>query len=73
MKPNILKIYFYTFISLIFGITFGIKLMEKGESGAEKLYRELGNKIEEFKTIAKEENKHEEELIEIIEEESFNL
>ncbi|NLU27297.1 MAG: rubrerythrin family protein [Hungateiclostridium thermocellum] len=73
MKPNILKIYFYTFISLIFGITFGIKLMEKGESGAEKLYRELGNKIEEFKTIAKEENKHEEELIEIIEEEKLQF
>jgi len=47
--------------------------MEKGESGAEKLYRELGNKIEEFKTIAKEENKHEEELIEIIEEEKLHL
>jgi len=39
----------------------------------EKLYRELGNKIEEFKTIAKEENKHEEELIEIIEEEKLQF
>jgi len=49
MKPNILKIYFYTFISLIFGITFGIKLMEKGESGAEKLYRNLGIKLRNLK------------------------
>jgi VIT1/CCC1 family predicted Fe2+/Mn2+ transporter len=73
MKPNTLKVYFYTFISLIFGVTFGIKLMEKGESGAEKLYRRLGKNIEEFKIIANEENKHEEELIGIIEEEKLQF
>ena len=73
MKPNILKVYFYTFISVIFGITFGIKLMEKGEGNSEKLYGELGNNIEEFKTMAKEENKHEKELIEIIEEEKLQF
>lgn len=68
-KPNPLKIFFYTFISMIFGITFGIKLMEKGEESSEKLYRELGNNIEEFKRIAMEEEKHEKELIGMIEEE----
>ena len=73
MKPNILKVYFYTFISVIFGITFGIKLMEKGESSSEKLYGELGNNIEEFKIISNEENKHEKELIEIIEEEKLQF
>jgi len=73
MKPNVLKVYFYTFISLIFGITFGIKLMEKGEDAAEKVYAELGKNIEEFKSISKEENKHEKELIEIIEEEKLQF
>jgi len=72
-KPNILKIYFYTFVSIIFGITFGIKLMEKGEEGAEKLYSELGNKIEEFKNIANEEDKHEKGLVGIIEEERLKF
>jgi VIT1/CCC1 family predicted Fe2+/Mn2+ transporter len=72
-KPSALKIYFYTFISIIFGLTFGIKLMEKGEESSEKLYRELGEHIEEFKRIALEEDKHEKELIDIIEEERLKF
>ncbi|HHY81459.1 MAG TPA: rubrerythrin family protein [Clostridiales bacterium] len=73
MKPNILKIYFYTFISLVFGITFGIKLMERGEESSEKLYRELAGNIEEFKKVANEEDNHEKELVEIIEEERLKF
>ena len=72
-KPDILKVYFYIFISIIFGITFGIKLMEKGEKGAEKLYRELGKSIEDFRRISREEDKHEKELIGIIEEERLQF
>lgn len=72
-KPDILKVYFYIFISIIFGITFGIKLMEKGEKGAEKLYRELGKSIEDFRRISREEDKHEKELVGIIEEERLQF
>ena len=43
-KPNTLKIYFYTFISMIFGITFGIKLMERGRKFG-KSYTENSGKI----------------------------
>jgi VIT1/CCC1 family predicted Fe2+/Mn2+ transporter len=68
-KPSSLKIFFYIVVSMVFGITFGIKLMEKGEESSEKLYRELGEKNEEFKRIAREEDEHEKELVEIIEEE----
>lgn len=72
-KPNALKVWFYTFVSVVFGITFGIKLMERGEKGAEQLYRELANNIEEFKRIAEDEDKHERELIGIIEEERLQF
>jgi VIT1/CCC1 family predicted Fe2+/Mn2+ transporter len=72
-KPNTLKIFFYTVISIIFGLTFGIKLMEKGEESSEKLYRELGDAIEEFKRIATEEEEHEKELVGIIEEERLKF
>jgi len=72
-KPNTLKVRFYTLISIIFGITFGIKLMERGERDSEKLYAELGEKIEEFKRIANDEDRHEKELIEIIEEERLQF
>ena len=73
IKPNKLKVIFYTLISLIFGITFGIKLMERGEESSENLYKELANKIDEFNTIANDEDKHEKELIEIIEEERLKF
>jgi len=72
-KPNKLKIYFYVFISVVFGITFGIKLMEKGEGNAEKVYEELGKQFDEFRKIAEEEDKHEKELIGIIEEEKLEF
>ena len=72
-KPNALKVHLYTFISLVFGITFGIKLMEKREKGAENLYRELADRIPEFKRMAEEEDKHERDLIGIIEEERLQF
>ncbi len=72
-KPNSLKVFFYTFISMIFGVTFGIKLMEKGERGAEKVYSELGKDIEEFRKMAEDEDKHEKELVGIIEEEKLKF
>lgn len=72
-RPNPLKVFFYTFISIIFGITFGIKLMERGEASSEKLYRELGDNIEEFKRIAIEEDRHEKALVGIIEEERLKF
>jgi len=73
IKPCIFKICFYTFISIVFGITFGIKLMEKGEESAESLYRKLGESIDEFKQIAVDEDNHEKELVEIIEEERLKF
>ena len=36
-KPNLLKVWFYTFVSTLLGITFGIKLMERGEKSSEKV------------------------------------
>jgi VIT1/CCC1 family predicted Fe2+/Mn2+ transporter len=59
----------YYLISKIFGITFGIKLMEKGEERAQVSYDELSKFIPEAKAIEEDENKHENELISLIDEE----
>ena len=68
-KPDRFKIWFYTFISMIFGITFGIKLMENGEGKAEISYKEISEFIPEAENIAHEEEEHEKELIGLIDEE----
>lgn len=69
VKPNKFLIKWYYFIARIFGITFGIKLMEKGEEGAQKAYSKFANDIPEIKQIIEEEDAHEKALIDLIDEE----
>ncbi len=38
VKPSWLKVWFYYGIAIVFGITFGIKLMEQGEEDAQETY-----------------------------------
>jgi len=69
VKPNMFKVKWYYFISRIFGITFGIKLMEGGENKAQKNYDKMLANIPEAKKIMDEEHVHENALIEMIDEE----
>ena len=71
VKPSKFNLWKYLFISRIFGITFGMKLMEKGEQKAQISYRELYEFAPEVKAIEEEEEKHEKELINLIDEEKL--
>lgn len=70
IKPDKLKIFFYTNISRIFGLNFGLKLMEKNERGAEVLYK--NSQIESLSYLTSSEKEHEDKLISMIEEEKLN-
>ncbi len=69
VKPDWLKVYFYYCLSVIFGITFGIKLMEKGEEKAISGYSELAHYYPPLYDIIKDEEEHEKQLIGMINEE----
>lgn len=69
VKPNMFNLWKYYLISKIFGITFGIKLMEKGEENAQLAYQKLSKAVPSVKNIIKDENKHEKQLINLIDEE----
>jgi VIT1/CCC1 family predicted Fe2+/Mn2+ transporter len=69
VSPDSLKVLKYFYISRIFGLTFGIKLMESGEKGAQKAYNAISEFVPEAKIISGEENGHEKELIGMIDEE----
>ncbi|MEO0156766.1 MAG: VIT1/CCC1 transporter family protein [candidate division WOR-3 bacterium] len=69
LKPDGLKIFFYVGIARIFGINFGLKLMEKGEDLAQQTYDEIKKVAPEIDNIIKDENRHENELISLIKEE----
>lgn len=72
LKVDKFRVFFYVFISKVFGLTFGIKLQEKGEEVAQSNYKQLINSIPEMKEIIEAEEKHETELIDMINEESLS-
>jgi len=69
VKPNKIYVLFYTWVSKIFGITFGIKLMEKREEAAHKTYTKICKVIPEAVKIVDDEDEHEKMLISMINEE----
>ncbi len=69
IAPSKLKTYLFLFISRVFGLTFGIKLLEKGEEEAQKQYDGIKNDLPDAERIVKDENEHEAQLINMIDEE----
>lgn len=69
LKPRRIRIFFYILASYIFGYTFVIKLLEKSEDAGIELYKKETEKIPEIKQILREEEIHEQELIEMLDEE----
>lgn len=69
VQPRWFFVWFYYFISVAFGFTFGIKLMEQGEQAAQKNYASVSNVIPEAEKFQHEENVHEERLINMLDEE----
>ena len=53
------------------GLTFGVKLMEKGEGMAQDSYNNLKSLSEEVQGVIEDEEKHEQELLNIINEEKL--
>jgi VIT1/CCC1 family predicted Fe2+/Mn2+ transporter len=71
VKPSKFKLWKYYLISRIFGLTFGIKLMEKGEELAQATYDNIAKVLPVAKKIEEDENRHEKALIALIDEEKL--
>ncbi len=69
VKPNKLKILLYILIAKTFGITFAIKLMERGEDHDILSYKKFSEAFPVAKEIARDEEEHEKELTNLINEE----
>jgi VIT1/CCC1 family predicted Fe2+/Mn2+ transporter len=69
VHPKRGKIFFYRLIARLFGYTFAIKLMERGEDEASDQYDKIASEVSEAKKIAAEEQTHEYELICMLDEE----
>jgi VIT1/CCC1 family predicted Fe2+/Mn2+ transporter len=69
VQPRWFFVWFYYLISVVFGFTFGIKLMERGEQNAQKNYADISSTIPEAAKFQHEEDVHEEQLINMLDEE----
>jgi len=69
VKPDRLTVWKYYLISRLFGLTFGIKLMEKGEERAQTIYERISDFMPVAKKIVEDEDIHEKQLIDLIDEE----
>jgi VIT1/CCC1 family predicted Fe2+/Mn2+ transporter len=68
VRPSKFMVFKYYLISRVFGLTFGLKLMERGEEDAQVNYREMGLKSADVDKIINEENEHEEKLLKMLDE-----
>lgn len=69
MKPERAKVLKYTLLARIFGFTFAVKLMEKGEEAAQEEYDLLAQEVKESIAIRQQEEEHEAALLEMLDEE----
>ena len=69
MKPQKFKVFKYTMIARVFGFTFAVKLMERGEENAQAEYELLSKEVEESVVIRQQEEEHEKALLEMLDEE----
>lgn len=71
VKPERAKIWLYYVTSRLFGFTFGVKLLERGEHDAQEEYDTLKAWIPEAEEIMRVEQEHEEALIALLDEEKL--
>lgn len=68
ITPDWKRVWFYYLVSRIFGLTFGIKLMERVEGRASWTYESLIPVLPEAEQIMDQEKRHESEIIALIDE-----
>lgn len=68
ISPGRLKVWFYSLVSMLFGFTFGVKLMEKGEQRAHDVYSRIPGSFKEINGIIRDEEEHEQALISLLDE-----
>jgi vacuolar iron transporter family protein len=69
VKPNRVKVMFYVVISKLFGLSFGLKLMERGEILASLFYNSCKEGEVDLSALSMDEQKHEKALLDILSEE----
>ena len=73
MKPEAGKVFKFTLLARLLGFTFAVKLMERGEEGAQDEYALLLEEVEESTSIRAAEEEHETALLAMLDEEGCSM
>jgi VIT1/CCC1 family predicted Fe2+/Mn2+ transporter len=71
-RPSTFKVAWTVFCARVFGVTFTLKSMERGENTASRTYREILKTYPQLAMIADDEDRHESELIGMLNDERLN-
>lgn len=71
VKPYRFSLFKFFWVARLFGLTFGIKLLERAEAHAQEVYDRLQPGVPEVDTLLRDEEEHEQQLIGMIEEEGL--
>jgi len=72
MKTQKGKVFLYTLLARVFGFTFAVKKMERGEENAQDRYELLTQEVEESIFIRQQEEAHEQALLGMLDEERLH-
>jgi VIT1/CCC1 family predicted Fe2+/Mn2+ transporter len=66
VRPSWIRVNFFYYLARIFGLSFGLKFMERDEGLAIQLYNEMRNEHPQLAKMIKEEQEHEQKLLSLI-------
>ncbi|MDD4319167.1 MAG: VIT1/CCC1 family protein [Candidatus Peribacteraceae bacterium] len=69
IRPQRWKVWIYATVTSLLGLSFTLRFMEKGESLAQDFYDELSAAVPEAAAVIQDEQRHEEEMLALIDEE----
>lgn len=69
--PSSLQVFFYVWLARLLGLTFATRQLERNEKDVSEVYLRYSN-LENFADMARDEEKHEQQLIGLINEERLN-
>jgi VIT1/CCC1 family predicted Fe2+/Mn2+ transporter len=69
VRPSRWQVFKYLWLARLFGMTFSFKLMERGEGQAQLTYERIARSIPEARRVADDEDRHEQELLGLLDEE----
>lgn len=72
VQPSKMQIFFYSVLSFFFGLSFSLKLMERLEQKAVEYYSDLEEHFPGIVEIIENEERHEKELLDMINEKKLN-